>query len=199
MKTGSDDLKKFLTQRTPQAISAESVLAEERTSAAPARRGLGAFLRDVRGEGYLRVCILLLALTAVFSAVLYYAEQVSLVKEVQNQVRVALDSMSMQASVRSFEGEMNGGEVEFVWEEADFDDFLLQTFSGLQPTDDGYVCTDDDGTLLWEITRPVIAADGEGELCLGADFEMTLPMCFGGTDFSPVVLHLHVDSNRRMK
>lgn len=159
----------------------------------------GRLRKDESGESYIRLCIVLLCLAMIFAAILYYAEQMVLVKDIRTHVKTALDSLSMKSAVLSYREENESADVAFVWNEDDFYSELQSVFSGLEKTADGYSCVGDNGALLWEITVPSVSVVGDGELYAEATYQLTLPMRVGGAAFPSIELTQTVRSTRKLK
>ena len=163
------------------------------------RSAARSFREDCAGEGYVRICVILLVLCILLSVILCYAEQMSLVKTVRNSVREALDGMAMQASIASYEEENEGNNVKFTWDEEAFFAYMTAYFPGVEQTAAGYRRTGEDGSLLWELSRPEISVSEDGELHLSATYVMTLPTSFGGIQFPDIEVPVRVESGRKLK
>ena len=156
------------------------------------------FSEDTRGAGYLRICVLLLALAAVLSAVLFYAEQMAVLREIRADLRQALDSMAMQASVQSYREERNGSAASFSWDEEVFLKALEEDFQGVTVSGQKYSYTAD-GMLRWELQVASPEASGEGGLFLRAACTASVPVRFGGRVLFVMDVPMEVTSNRKWK
>ena len=163
------------------------------------RSATRSFREDCAGEGYVRIAVILLALSILFSVALFYAEQLSVVKTVRGSVREALDGMAMQASIASYEEENEGNNVKFTWDEETFFAYMTAYFPGVEQTAAGYRRTGEDGSLLWELSRPEVSVSEDGELHLSATYVMTMPAHFGGIQFPDIEVPVRVESGRKLK
>lgn len=159
----------------------------------------GSILRDTRGEGYVRICVAVTVLALLFSVILFYAEQVALVKEVREHVQQALEGMAMKASQDSFSEENEGENIAFVWKEDVFYAYMQVYFPLVEQTEAGYRCADAGGMPLWEITGITVDAVSGENLTVKAGYTMRLPVRLGGTVFPDIIVPVRVESTYRLK
>ena len=163
------------------------------------RSAARSFREDCAGEGYVRICVILLALSVVLSLLLSYSEQLSLVKKVRNNVQEALEGMVMKASIASFEEEAEGSSVKFTWDEEAFFSYMTVYFPGVEQTAAGYRRMGEDGSLLWELSRPDVSVKEDGNLYLTAMYVMTIPASYCGIQFPDIEVPVRVESTLKLK
>ncbi len=136
-------------------------------------------LRGRAGSSYVSVCVGLLVICAIFSAVLFYARTISTVREAREDVRAALDSFVMRNSVEIYGYIKQGSDHT---ESLDGETFVSEVASQMSLSREGGLlrARDSGGNTVFLMSEPEVSFVRDGTLRLEARYEMSVPVYFAG-------------------
>lgn len=155
-------------------------------------------LKNNFGSGYITPCIITLVIAMIFSAVLFYANCMTIIQTTRANTQRVLDSFVMKNSIEIYESIKQGHDFT---KEFDENLFVLETNSELSlDLSSGYMYNrGDEGEVVYKITRPTVTYKVDKALKLKADYVLMLPVMFAGERLFDLNIPLSVTSNFTLK
>ena len=148
-------------------------------------------LKDKSGGTYVQAATVILFLAVILSAVLFFAQSMTLAADVRKRVKITLDSYIVQKSIDIYHVVDDGEDYLSLDNQSAFDEYLADQFSGITRERDGSFRSDDGSYYL---SSPVLSTSGEGRLRIYADFTLTVPVVFSGAHLFDMVIPMRVYS-----
>ena len=152
-------------------------------------RGL---FRDRRAEGYVRTCVILICVCLFFSAVLFFAEALSVADDIKNEIKLMLDGAVVSEAISGYMSLTDGSDRYTGGAALSLKRSFEEEF-GDAPTSDGFYPVGKDGSGR-EISMPVVALDEGERVRLRASFVLKIPVCLGSLRILTLELPLTVRS-----
>ncbi len=145
---------------------------------------------DVRGEGCIRSCALLLLVCTVFSAVFFYARTAATLEDLKEEITLMLDGGAMRDALSGYTSLADGVDVYSGAAEDAFFEAFDEKFSGCLTGGDPYAVYESDGALVWQMSRPSVSACEGERLRVKVTVVVTLPLRLGDVSFGSVSVPL---------
>lgn len=150
-------------------------------------------MKNIKGEIYIWVCILVLCVVAVFSAIFTYASVITTVRLQKTNTEVVFDSFVANNSILIFHNIKQGKNAAENLNTAPLYTSLRQ-FCTLDESGGMYYAVDTDGTEKYHMTVPQIGYLEDETLELYATFTMYVPIRFGGVTISTARIPVRISS-----
>lgn len=147
-----------------------------------------------RGGGYVLTCAVILAVSMIFSAVLFYARTKSAVESAMEEAGRVLDSFVMKNSVYSYGSIKQGTDYTESFDGEAFSRALAEEMN-LSPGEDGLRAGDGDGNTVFVISVPEVSFARDKTLSMTASFGMRMPVYFAGRNLFWFTVPLTVKSS----
>jgi Na+-transporting NADH:ubiquinone oxidoreductase subunit NqrC len=151
-----------------------------------------------RGEGYITACAVMVVICLLLSLVLAYASVFAQVFQQKDEIQQKLDNYLAIYSITVYNSIKQGdGYQDTIQTDSFTDDAVIAL--GFDENDTEKTFTDKDGTLVCTMSRPtvtVIETDGIG---LAAEYELTVPVYFGGSKAGEVTVPIRITSTFKRK
>ena len=153
-------------------------------------------LSDKSGGTYVRAATSVMFLAIILSAVLFFAQSMSLASDIKSRVRLTLDSFIIKKSIDIYAVIDDGEDFTSLEDQLAFDEYFFSQFSGLtydksSSTADAAVYSSDGS---YSLTVPTLSLNGDGRLRLYADFTLIIPVYFFETKLFDMVIPMRVSS-----
>jgi len=123
-------------------------------------------------------------LAMILSVVVFYAQLFGVVRDMQNRMRIVLDSSLMRESLVIYGSLDDGHDDSVIPSREIFESAFDGQFPGMRDAASGssglYAASLDGGSLQFGITEPVLGCSNDGHLKLKASFSVVYPVWFAG-------------------
>lgn len=136
-------------------------------------------MTNKRGSSYVSVCVVVLVIVMILSAVIFYASSMTIVQNSKKDTALALDSFVMQNSVAIYNSIKQGNDYT---RKIDNKAFLSAYRSKLSLESSGeYLCSrNENGEIVYKLTAPVVSFAAENTLKLQVNYQLLIPVDFAG-------------------
>ena len=148
--------------------------------------------RDRRAEGYVRTCVILICVCLFFSAVLFFAEALSVADDLKKEIKLMLDGAVVSEAVSGYLSLTDGSD-RYTGEAAVSMKRSFEERFGDSPSSDGFYPVGRDGSGR-EISLPAVTLDVGERVRLRASFVLKIPVCLGSLRILTLELPLTVRS-----
>ena len=155
-------------------------------------------LKDKRGGGYITTCVIILVIAMILSAVLFYAECMTIIQTTVENTERILESFIMKNSIEIYQSIKQGHDFT-----EDFDEnyYISSTSSELSlDYGSGYLYNyGTDGEVVYKMTNPQVSYKVDKSLKLKAEYELMIPVVFAGDEIFDLVIPLTVTRSLTLK
>jgi hypothetical protein len=150
--------------------------------------------KSKRGEGYVFPCIMIVVVCMILSVVIFFASAVSMVRITEKNTKIVLDSYIMKNSIQIYDSIKQGNDYT---EALDRDEYIkaLCNFCTLEKSGSYLYNYNDDGSLKYRMTYPVITFRKENTLKIQLAYTLYVPVWFDGKIVRYAVIPVTVDSS----
>ena len=134
-------------------------------------------LKSRRGEGYIFPCLMIVVVCMILSVLIFFATSVSLVRITEKNSRIVLDSYVMQNSIQIYNSIKQGNDYTEVLDRNEYINALCD-FSSLAKIGSSLYSYNDDGSLKYRMTLPVITFREENSLKIQLSYTLYVPIWF---------------------
>ncbi|MDD4474275.1 MAG: hypothetical protein PHV95_00590 [Eubacteriales bacterium] len=155
-------------------------------------------LKNKRGEGYIFPCLMIVVVCMILSVLIFFASGVSLVRITEKNSKIVLDSYVMQNSIQIYNSIKQGNDYT---ETLDRNDYIvaLCDFCSLVKIGSYLYAYNDDGSLKYRMTLPVITFREENTLKIQLSYTLYVPIWFDGRIARYAVISVTVQSSFKEK
>ena len=151
-------------------------------------------LINKRGDGYVFPCVLIVVICMVLSVFVFFATTVSMIRLTEENTKIVLDSYIMKNSIEIYNSIKQGSDyTEALNRDVYIDD--LCDFCTLVKDNSYLYAYDDDGSLKYRMTYPVIAFREENTLKIQVNYTLYVPVRFDGKIVRYAIIPVTVDSS----
>ncbi len=150
--------------------------------------------KSKRGEGYVFPCVMIVVVCMILSVVIFFASAVSMVRITEENTKIVLDSYIMKNSIQIYDSIKQGNDYT---EALDRDEYInaLCNFCTLEKSGSYLYNYNEDGSLKYRITYPVITFRKENTLKIQLAYTLYIPIWFDGKIVRYAVIPATVDSS----
>lgn len=150
--------------------------------------------KSKRGEGYVFPCVMIVVVCMILSVVIFFASAVSMVRITEENTKIVLDSYIMKNSIQIYDSIKQGNDYT---EALDRDEYInaLCNFCTLEKSGSYLYNYNDDGSLKYRMTYPVITFRKENTLKVQLAYMLYVPVWFDGKIVRYAVIPVTVDSS----
>lgn len=150
--------------------------------------------KSKRGEGYVFPCVMIVVVCMILSVVIFFASAVSMVRITEENTKIVLDSYIMKNSIQIYDSIKQGNDYT---EALDRDEYInaLCNFCTLEKSGSYLYNYNDDGSLKYRMTYPVITFRKENTLKVQLAYTLYVPVWFDGKIVRYAVIPVTVDSS----
>ena len=136
-------------------------------------------LKNKRGEGYIFPCLMIVVVCMILSILIFFASSVSMVRITEKNSRIVLDSYVMQNSIQIYNSIKQGNDYT---QSLDRDSYInaLCDFCTLEKSGSFLYAYNEDGSLKYQMTLPVISFQKENTLKIKLAYTLYVPIWFDG-------------------
>ena len=155
-------------------------------------------MKNKRGDTYVTVCVFMLVIFMIFSAVFTFASAITLIKVQQSNTEIVFDSFIANNSILIYNNIKMGNNATDGVKTADLTQMLVK-FCSLTKSGSLYYCYDDEGNEKFNITSPAIGYLEEKQLELYVTYTMRVPIRFAGVSVATAVIPIKITAELRSK
>ncbi len=153
-------------------------------------------LKNKRGDGYVGVCVLIIAICMILSVFVTFASTVNIVKLTERNSKTVLESYVMKNSIEIYNSIKQGtNDTESIDASVYISD--LASFCTFEKSGDFYYHKDEDGTVEYYISEPDVGFAEDGKLRLYVSYTLYVPIRFDNLTITtaeiPVTVRLDLD------
>mgnify|MGYP000980186695 CR=1 FL=1 len=155
-------------------------------------------LKNKRGEGYIFPCLMIVVVCMILSILIFFASSVSVVRITEKNSKIVLDSYVMQNSIQIYNSIKQGNDYT---EALDRNDYIvaLCDFCNLAKIGSYLYAYNDDGSLKYRMTLPIITFWEENSLKIQLSYTLYVPIWFDGRITQYAVIPVTVQSSFKEK
>ena len=155
-------------------------------------------MKNKRGDTYVTVCVFMLVIFMIFSAVFTFSSAITLIKVQQSNTEIVFDSFIANNSILIYNNIKMGNNATDGVKTADLTQMLVK-FCSLTKSGSRYYCYDDEGNEKFNITSPAIGYLEEKQLELYVTYTMRVPIRFAGVSVATAVIPIKITAELRSK
>ncbi|MBQ6117842.1 MAG: hypothetical protein IJK98_01295 [Clostridia bacterium] len=155
-------------------------------------------MKNKRGDTYVSVCVFMLVIFMIFSAVFSFASAITLIKVQQSNTEIVFDSFIANNSILIYNNIKMGKNATDGVKTTDLTQSLVK-FCSLTKSGARYYCYDGDGKETFNITSPVIGYLEEKQLELYVTYTMRVPIRFAGVTVATATIPVNISAELRSK
>lgn len=150
--------------------------------------------KSKRGEGYVFPCVMIVVVCMILSVVIFFASAVSMVRITEENTKIVLDSYIMKNSIQIYDSIKQGNDYT---EALDRDEYInaLCNFCTLEKSGSYLYSYNEDGSLKYRMTYPVITFRKENTLKIQLAYTLYVPVWFDGKIVQYAVIPVTVNSS----
>lgn len=150
--------------------------------------------RNKQGEGYIFPCVMIVVVCMILSIFIFFASAVSMVRITEENTKIVLDSYVMQNSIQIYNSIKQGNDYT---EALDRNEYInaLCNFCSLEKSGSFIYAYNDDGSLKYRTTLPVITFRKENTLKIQLDYTLYVPVWFDNKIVRYAIIPVTVDSS----
>lgn len=150
-------------------------------------------LRSKAGMSHVKTAVLVLAIAMVFSAVLLYANIMTIVQASRDQTQRVLDDFVMHNSIEIYDSLKNGDDFSQRLDAAFYRSEVFSAFS-LDIVGTSLYSMDEQGQVQYVIINPRVGYEVENTLKLNASYYLSIPIRFAGNHLFDLKMPVTVKS-----
>ena len=151
-------------------------------------------LRNKRGEGYIFPCVMIVVVCMILSILIFFAATVSMVRITEENTKIVLDSYVMKNSVQIYNSIKQGHDYTESLNRNEYIESLCR-FCTLEKSGSYLYAYNDDGSLKYRMTLPVITFRKENSLKIQLAYTLYIPIWFDGKIARYAVIPITVHSS----
>lgn len=151
-------------------------------------------MRNKRGEGYIMTCVLIIIICMLLSVFITFFTAVNVVKTVQRNSRVVLDSFVMENSIEIYDSIKNGNDDTAVLDNSKYIESLTE-FCTFVKSGARYYNYDQEGNGQYSISEPQMSFAVDTKLKVRVKYSVYIPIYFAGYRVSTAEVPLTVESD----
>ena len=137
-------------------------------------------LQDTRGGGYITACVITLVIVMILSAVLFYAQCMTILQTTRDNTELVLESFIMKNSILIYDSIKQGHDLTEYFDENDYFSELSSRFS-LDIRGNALYNYGEEGNIIYAMTNPYVTYKVDKALKLKASYTVMIPVTFAGT------------------
>ena len=155
-------------------------------------------LKDTRGGGYFTPCVITIVIAMILSAVLFYAQCMTIIQTTRADTERVLESFIMKNSIDIYNSIKQGHDFT-----EDFDEnfYISETSSELSlDSIKNYLYNyGADGEIVYAMTNPIVTYKVDNALKLKVNYTVMIPVIFAGEHIFDLVIPVTVTRSLTLK
>lgn len=155
-------------------------------------------LKDKRGVGYIFPCVVTIVIAMILSAVLFYAECMTIIQTTRDDTERVLESFVMKNSIEIYNSIKQGHDFT---ENIDGNIYVSDTSSelSLDISKNMLYNTDNQGKTVYSMTVPTVSYSIDKTLKLKANYTVIIPVTFAGNKLYDLEIPVEITKNLILK
>ena len=137
------------------------------------------FISNKNGSSYVRTCVIVIVLVMILSAVMFYAETMTIVETTKENTEMVLDSFIMKNSIEIYDSIKQGHD----WTEKFDENYYFSEYSSRFSLDFSGNCLynyNKQGDIVYYLTNPNVTYKVDKALKLKVSYTLFMPVRFAG-------------------
>lgn len=136
-------------------------------------------LQDTRGGGYITACVITLVIAMILSAVLFYAQCMTILQTTRDNTELVLESFIIKNSILIYDSIKQGHDLTEYFDRNDYISEISSRFS-LDIQGEALYNYGEEGELIYAMTNPYVTYKVDKALKLKASYTVMIPVTFAG-------------------
>jgi hypothetical protein len=136
-------------------------------------------LLNDKGGGYITACVIILVIAMILSAVLFYAQCMTILQTTRDNTELVLESFIIQNSILIYDSIKQGHDLTEYFDENDYISEISSRFS-LDIQGGALYSYGEEGELIYAMTNPYVTYKVDKALKLKASYTVMIPVTFAG-------------------
>ena len=136
-------------------------------------------LLNDKGGGYITACVIILVIAMILSAVLFYAQCMTILQTTRDNTELVLESFIIQNSILIYDSIKQGHDLTEYFDENDYLSEISSRFS-LDLQGSALYSYGEEGELIYAMTNPYVTYKVDKALKLKASYTVMIPVTFAG-------------------
>ena len=155
-------------------------------------------LKDTRGGGYFTPCVITIVIAMILSAVLFYAQCMTIIQTTRADTERVLESFIMKNSIEIYNSIKQGHDFT---EEFDKNCYISETSSelSLDISNNRLYNYGADGEIVYSMTNPNVTYKVDKALKLKVSYTVMIPVIFAGKNIFELEIPITVTRNLTLK
>ncbi len=150
-------------------------------------------INNKRGEGYITICAAVVIVCMILSVFVTFASAVNIIRQMERNSRVVLDSYVMTNSIAIYDAIKQGDDYTGA---LDADGYIseLSSFNSLDFRKNLLYCCDENGAEQYRLTKPTLSFVQDHHLKIQVKYNILIPLYFAGVKVTEVNVPITVVS-----
>lgn len=157
-----------------------------------------AILRNKKGGGYITACVITLVIVMLLSAVLFYAQSMTIIQTTRDNAELVLESFIMENSVLIYDSIKQGHDLTEYFDENDYISEISSRFS-LDIHGRSLYSYDEKGETVYVMTNPDVTYKVDNALKLNVSYTVRIPVKFASKRLFDLRIPLTVTRSLTLK
>ena len=157
-----------------------------------------AILLNNKGGGYVTVCVITIVIAMILSAVLFYAQCMTIIQTTRDNSELVLESFIMKNSVLIYDSTKQGHDLTEYFDENDYISEISSRFS-LDIQENALYSYGENGEMIYAMTNPYVTYKVDNALKLKVSYTVMIPVEFAGKRLFDLQIPLTVTRSFTLK
>ena len=157
-----------------------------------------AILLNNKGSSYVTVCVITIVIAMILSAVLFYAQCMTIIQTTRDNSELVLESFIMKNAVLIYDSIKQGHDLTEHFDENDYISEISSRFS-LDIQKNGLYSYCENGEMIYAMTNPYVTYKVDKALKLKASYTVMIPVIFAGEHIFDLVIPITVTRSLTLK
>lgn len=136
-------------------------------------------LQSTKGAGYITACVITIVIAMILSAVLFYAQCLTIIQTTRDNTELVLESFIMKNSIQIYDSIKQGHDLTEYFDEDYYFSQLSSRFS-LDIRGNALYSYGEEGKIIYAMTNPNVTYKVDKALKLKASYTVMIPVHFAG-------------------
>ena len=136
-------------------------------------------LQSTKGGGYITACVITIVIAMIISAVLFFAQSMTIIQMTREHTELVLESFIMKNSILIYDSIKQGHDLTEKYDANDYFSDIATRFS-LDIRGNSLYNYDEEGKLIYAMTNPYVTYKVDKALKLKVSYTVMIPVNFAG-------------------
>ena len=155
-------------------------------------------LQSTKGGGYVTACVITIVIAMILSAVLFFAQSMTIIQMTREHTELVLESFIMKNSILIYDSIKQGHDLTQKYNAGDYFSDIATRFS-LDIRGNSLYNYDEEGKLIYAMTNPYVTYKVDKALKLKVSYTVMIPVRFAGEQLFYLQVPLTVTRSLTLK